>query len=272
MTRSELFNQIEKKQSYLCIGLDSDIDKIPKHLLEHDYPLFEFNRQIIDATKDLCVAYKINTAFYEHLGAKGWENIEQTVKHIPPDIFKIADAKRADIGNTSAKYAQAFFDTLGFDAITINPYMGKDSVAPFLSYENKWVILLALTSNKGSRDFQISENSSRHLFEKVIMAGKKWGTRDNLMFVVGATHPELFKRIRELAPDNFLLVPGIGAQGGELAKISELGMNNECGLLINSSRSIIYAGSGLEFSQLAREQALTIQKEMKNYLVKNIPN
>lgn len=271
MTKSELFSQIQQKHSYLCIGLDTDIEKIPKELLKFPDPVFEFNKQIIDATKDLCVAYKLNTAFYEALGTKGWQAMEKTVNYIPKEIFKIADAKRGDIGNTSEKYAEAFFKTMNFDAITVAPYMGEDSVSPFFKYKNKWVILLVLTSNKGSGDFQkceIRNVKSETLFERVIIKSQEWGTPENLMFVVGATHPEMFKRIREIAPDNFLLVPGVGAQGGDLEMISKYGMNKNCGLLVNSSRAIIYASSKNDFAEKAREEAMRMQKEMRQYLKK----
>ena len=272
MTREELFNNIKKKKSYLCIGLDTDITKIPKHLLETDDPIFEFNKQIIDATKDYCVAYKPNLAFYESLGAKGFQSLEKTVKYIPKDIFTIADAKRGDIGNTSELYARAFFEHFNFDAITVAPYMGEDSVTPFLKFPNKWVILLALTSNKGANDFQASpltplpgERSTR-LFERVIQTARQWGSPDNLMFVVGATQAEMLKDIRKIAPDNFLLVPGMGAQGGSLHDVSKYGMNKQCGLLVNSSRNIISASNDESFAEKAREEAKKIQQEMEKYL------
>jgi orotidine-5'-phosphate decarboxylase len=262
MNKKQLINQIKQKQSFLCVGLDADITKIPKHLLKEKDPIFEFNKQIIDATKDICVAYKPNTAFYESLGAKGWESLQKTIDYIPKDIFTIADAKRGDIGNTSKMYAKAFLETLDFDSVTVAPYMGSDSVEPFLEIKNKWVILLALTSNKGADDFQFFANGEEQLFEKVLRQSKKWGNDENLMYVVGATRPEMFKEIRAIVPDSFLLVPGVGAQGGSLAEVCKYGMNTDCGLLVNSSRGIIYAGNGENFAEAARNSALDIQKEM----------
>jgi len=262
MNRQELIDQIKQKKSFLCVGLDADINKIPKHLLDLEDPVFEFNKQIIDATKDLCVAYKPNTAFYESLGAKGWESLQKTIDYIPKDIFTIADAKRGDIGNTSKMYAKAFLETLNFDSVTVAPYMGSDSVEPFLEIENKWVILLALTSNKGADDFQFFDNGEDKLFEKVLKQSKKWGNAENLMYVVGATRPEMFKEIRAVVSDSFLLVPGVGAQGGSLAEVCKYGMNKDCGLLVNSSRGIIYAGNAENFAEAARNSALQIQKEM----------
>lgn len=262
MNREELIEQIKEKKSFLCVGLDADINKIPKHLLEFEDPIFEFNKQIIDATKDLCVAYKPNIAFYEALGVKGWESLQKTINYIPEDIFTIADAKRGDIGNTSKMYAQAFFETLNFDSITVAPYMGEDSVTPFLEFKNKWVILLALTSNKGADDFQFFQSTDQKLFEKVIQKSQEWGNKNNLMFVVGATRPEMFIDIRKIATDNFLLVPGVGAQGGELSEVCKYGLTKDCGLLINSSRGIIYAGNDQNFANDSREEALKIQKEM----------
>ena len=262
MNKEELINQIKEKQSFLCIGLDTDIEKIPQHLLKLEDPIFEFNKQIIDATKDLCVAYKPNIAFYESLGAKGWESLKKTIDYIPENIFTIADAKRGDIGNTSKMYANAFFNTLNFDSVTVAPYMGEDSVTPFLDFDNKWVILLALTSNKGADDFQFFNNGEEKLFEKVLSQSKKWGNDKKLMYVVGATRPEMFKEIRNIVPDNFLLVPGVGAQGGSLAEVCKYGMNKDCGLLVNSSRGIIYAGNDEKFAEEAKNSALQIQKEM----------
>ena len=262
MNKRQLIDQIKQKRSFLCIGLDADITKIPKHLLKEEDPIFEFNKQIIDATKDVCVAYKPNTAFYESLGAKGWESLEKTIDYIPKDIFTIADAKRGDIGNTSRMYAKAFLETLNFDSVTVAPYMGSDSVEPFLEIENKWVILLALTSNKGADDFQFFDNGTDKLFEKVLKQSKKWGNDKNLMYVVGATRPEMFKEIRSIVPDSFLLVPGVGAQGGSLSEVCKYGMNKDCGLLVNSSRGIIYAGNDENFADAARDSALQIQKEM----------
>lgn len=270
MTKQELIAQIKQKQSFLCVGLDADINKIPKHLLEEEDPIFEFNKQIIDATKDLCVAYKPNTAFYESLGAKGWESLQKTVDYIPKDIFTIADAKRGDIGNTSKMYASAFFNNMNFDSVTVAPYMGEDSVKPFLEFANKWVILLALTSNKGADDFQFFTDGKNKLFEKVLTKSKEWGTDENLMYVVGATRPEMFTEIRKQVPDNFLLVPGVGAQGGELSEVCKYGMTKDCGLLVNSSRGIIYAGNDENFAEAARNTALKIQKEMSILLEKII--
>jgi orotidine-5'-phosphate decarboxylase len=262
MNKEELINQIKEKQSFLCIGLDTDIEKIPQHLLKEEDPVFEFNKQIIDATKDLCVAYKPNIAFYESLGAKGWESLQKTIDYIPDNIFTIADAKRGDIGNTSKMYANAFFNTLNFNSITVAPYMGEDSVTPFLEFENKWVILLALTSNKGADDFQFFSNGKEQLFEKVLQQSQNWGNDKNLMYVVGATRPEMFAEIRNIVPNSFLLVPGVGAQGGSLAEVCKYGMNKDCGLLVNSSRGIIYAGNDENFAEEARKSALQIQKEM----------
>ncbi|MEZ4957085.1 MAG: orotidine-5'-phosphate decarboxylase [Saprospiraceae bacterium] len=267
MTRQELFEQIIAKKSFLCIGLDSDPARIPKHLLELEDPVFEFNKRIIEATSDLCVAYKPNLAFYEAQGVKGWQSLEKTLKVIPPDIFSIADAKRGDIGNTSTQYAKAFFENLNFDSITVAPYMGEDSVKPFLAFPEKWVILLALTSNKGSLDFQLgSQDGGEPLYERVMTKAQSWATPDNLMYVVGATHPEKFSEIRRIAPDHFLLVPGIGAQGGDLQEVCRYGMNDQVGLLVNSSRGIIFAGDGEDFAEQARQAALDIQQQMAQVL------
>ncbi len=270
MTRSELIAQIRLKKSFLCIGLDTDIEKIPSHLIQYEDPVFEFNKDIINATKDLCVAYKINTAFYESRGVQGWESMKRTLDYIPADIFTIADAKRGDIGNTSAMYARAFFDKSSsgfeFDGLTVNPYMGEDSVTPFLQYENKWVILLALTSNKGSEDFQHRKEDGKSLYVDVIRTSKAWGNAGNLMYVIGATHPDLIREIRNFIPDHFLLIPGIGSQGGDLKKVVENGMNKDCGLLVNISRNIIYAGKGEGFTDDARAAAMEYQSEMVNYL------
>ena len=262
MTKQEIISQIKKKESFLCIGLDTDITKIPPHLLKEKDPIFEFNKQIIDATHDLCVAYKPNLAFYETMGAKGWESLLKTIEYIPNHIFTIADAKRGDIGNTSTMYAKAFYENLKVDSVTVAPYMGSDSVIPFLEFKNKWVILLALTSNKGADDFQFFEANEEKLFEKVLKQSQKWGNEENLMYVVGATRPEMFKKIREIVPNHLLLVPGVGAQGGELKEVCKYGMNKDCGLLINSSRGIIYAGNSLDFAKKSREEAHKIQKEM----------
>jgi orotidine-5'-phosphate decarboxylase len=266
MTRKELVEQIFKKRSYLCVGLDTDITKIPKHLLSHPDPVFEFNKQIIEATKDLCVAYKINTAFYEALGVKGWEVMERTVNYIPNEHFKIADAKRGDIGNTSAQYAKAFFETLNFDAITVTPYMGEDSVRPFLEYKGKWAIVLGLTSNKGANDFELQKSGDEFIYEKVLRTVSKWGNTENLMFVIGATQAEEFTNIRKIIPDHFLLVPGFGAQGGSLKDISEKAMNSDCGILVNVSRAVIYASDGEDFAEKAGNIANEYQDEMQNYL------
>jgi orotidine-5'-phosphate decarboxylase len=269
MTRLQLFEQIKKKQSYLCVGLDTDLDKIPEHLLSLADPIFEFNKQVIDATKDFCVAYKPNTAFYEALGARGWESLKKTLDYIPPDCFTIADAKRGDIGNTSALYAKAFFQQMDFDAITVAPYMGEDSVKPFLNFQDKWVVLLVHTSNSGSRDFQLLETTDgKYLFQEVIFASQRWATPDQMMYVVGATHADKIGAIRALAPDHFFLVPGVGAQGGDLESVSKVGMNSHCGLLVNSSRAIIYASAKEDFASAASEAAHEVQKEMKLYLDK----
>lgn len=264
MTRADLFQQIQQKNSCLCVGLDTDINRLPKHLLSYKDPVFEFNKRIIDATKDLCVAYKPNIAFYEALGAKGWESLAKTLDYIPDTHFTIADAKRGDIGNTSSLYARAFFDTLNFDAVTVAPYMGEDSVKPFLEFKDKWVILLSLTSNKGSQDFQFTkQEGGQPLYEKVMRTAMTWGNADQLMFVIGATHPEKFEEIRAIAPDNFLLVPGVGAQGGDLQGVLKYGSNEMGGLLINSSRGIIYAGNGIGFAGKAQLAALRMQLQMR---------
>ncbi|KAA5540119.1 orotidine-5'-phosphate decarboxylase [Adhaeribacter rhizoryzae] len=272
MTRAELFQNIQQKESYLCVGLDTDIKKIPSHLLAAPDPIFEFNKIIIDATADLCVAYKPNIAFYEAQGPKGWESLEKTLAYIPKDIFTIADAKRGDIGNTSELYARTFFDYFNFDSVTVAPYMGADSVKPFLIKPDKWVILLALTSNPGSQDFQlISSENSKYLFEEVIQKSQQWATKEQLMYVIGATRTDYLQRVRALAPEHFFLVPGVGAQGGSLEEISRLGMNKQCGLLVNSARNIIYAGNGPDFAQQARQEARRMQQEMAEYLEKYLP-
>jgi orotidine-5'-phosphate decarboxylase len=265
MDSQALFEKIKQKKSYLCIGLDTDVTKIPKHLLENEDPIFAFNKAIIDATHDLCVAYKPNLAFYEAEGLRGWQALEKTMRYlqnIDNQMFTIADAKRGDIGNTSKMYAKAFFEQLNFDAVTVAPYMGEDSVTPFLEFKNKWVILLGLTSNKGSEDFQMKQG----LFKKVLKKGQEWGTSDNLMFVIGATHPEKFKAIRKLAPHSFFLVPGVGAQGGDLKAVSKNGMNAQCGLLINSAREILYASNGVDFAEKARAKAIIMQQQMAEIL------
>ena len=277
MTRQQLIQQIQNKKSYLCVGLDTDLSKIPKHLQSHPDAIFEFNKQIIDATQDLCVSYKINTAFYEAMGIKGWEAMQKTVDYIPAEQFTIADAKRGDIGNTSSQYARAFFEAMNFDAITVAPYMGEDSVRPFLEYENKWTIVLGLTSNKGSDDFQqlilndsLSEKSKPiALYQTVIEKIARWGTPDNLMFVTGATKASDFEGIRSIIPNNFLLVPGVGAQGGSLKDVSKYGLNKDCGLLVNASRAIIYASEKEDFAVRARIVAQEYQQEMSGYLLNN---
>lgn len=268
MNRKQLVEQIRKKRSYLCVGLDTDIEKLPQHLMKTDDPVFEFNKQIIDATHEYCVAYKPNIAFYEALGPRGWVSLQKTLDYIPKDIFTIADAKRGDIGNTSTLYARAFFKEMNFDSITVAPYMGEDSVKPFLKFEDKWVVLLGHTSNPGSSDFQLIESkvTGRKLYEDVILKAQQWGSADQLMFVVGATHPEKFESIRALAPDNFFLVPGIGAQGGDLQMLSRYGMNKECGLLVNSARGIIYASSDKDFASAAAKEAKLVRDEMSRYL------
>jgi orotidine-5'-phosphate decarboxylase len=289
MTKRQLFEQITQKNSYLCVGLDTDIKKIPSHLLKEKDPIFEFNRQIIDATAEFAVAYKPNIAFYEALGAKGWESLQRTIEYIPKECFTIADAKRGDIGNTSGLYARTFFDKsssgLEFDSVTVAPYMGSDSVMPFLEFEGKWVILLALTSNAGGDDFQNlqvhSPQSSVHslqqpitnnqypvksLYEQVILTSQKWADTERMMYVIGATKADKLLKIRELAPEHFLLVPGVGAQGGSLEEVSKYGMNKQCGLLVNSSRAIIYASSGEDFAQVAAKEAKKVQQEMEKYM------
>jgi len=269
MTTQQLIEQIQIKKSFLCIGLDVDLDKIPSHLLELEDPIFEFNKAIIDATHDLCVAYKPNTAFYEAYGIKGWESLQKTIDYLNqnhPEIFTIADAKRGDIGNTSTMYAKAFFDDLEFDSVTVAPYMGKDSVEPFLAFENKHTIMLALTSNEGAFDFQTKDCSGKELYKTVLETSKGWKNAQNLMYVVGATKAEYFTEIRKIVPDNFLLVPGVGAQGGSLSEVCKYGMNANVGLLINSSRGIIYASNDIDFDQKARAEALLMQLEMQQIM------
>ena len=272
MTRQQLIDNIKRKQTFLCVGLDPDIKKIPEHLLRCDNPIFEFNRQIIDATAPYAVAYKPNLAFYECLGTEGWIAFEKTVNYIRqqyPDQFIIADAKRGDIGNTSRMYAQSFFEHLGVDAVTVAPYMGEDSVTPFLGYEGKWVVLLALTSNKGSHDFQLTEDADgRRLFESGITTASKWAGPEALMYVVGATQGRMFEDIRRVAPDNFLLVPGVGAQGGSLEEVCRYGLTSDCGLLVNSSRGIIFASNGVDFAERAAEEAKKLQIQMADELKK----
>jgi orotidine-5'-phosphate decarboxylase len=269
MNHSSLFESIVKKRSYLCVGLDTELAKIPQFLLDNEDPVFEFNKRIIDATHNYSIAYKPNVAFYECLGAKGWISLDKTVKYIKenyPGIFVIADAKRGDIGNTSKMYAKAFFENMPFDAITVAPYMGEDSVTPFLTYNDKWVVLLALTSNKGADDFQYHDEDGIKLFERVLSLSQKWGSINNLMYVVGATRAEMLKDIRKIVPDHFLLVPGVGAQGGSLDEVATYGMNNKCGLIVNSSRGIIFADNSEKFDVVAAEKAREIQLEMEKHL------
>ncbi|MEX0986434.1 MAG: orotidine-5'-phosphate decarboxylase [Bacteroidales bacterium] len=272
MNSEELFKNIKKKTSFLCVGLDTDFNKIPKSLLDTEYPIFEFNKRIIDATEDLAVAYKPNLAFYESMGAAGWMSLEMTVNYIRknlPDIFLIADAKRGDIGNTSVMYANTFFRNLDFDAVTLSPYMGKDSIHPYLEFKNKWSIILGLTSNAGSQDFQqLQTADKKSLYETVIRTAKKWGTKDNMMFVVGATRTEYFKTIRKIVPDHFFLVPGIGTQGGSLEDVFMNGHNSQCGMLVNVSRSIIYADVTNRFEISARQRAIEYRDQMEALLAK----
>ena len=269
MTKQELFENIKRKKSFLCVGLDTDVNKIPAHLFDDsEDTIFDFNKAIIDATADLCVAYKPNLAFYESLGLEGWEVLERTVDYIRenyPDQFIIADAKRGDIGNTSAMYARTFFGNMEFDAVTVAPYMGEDSVTPFLTYEGKWVILLALTSNKGANDFQLMKDKATgdRLYEKVLKASLNWGTDENMMYVIGATKAEMLTEVRAIVPEHFLLVPGVGAQGGSLVEVAKYGLNSKCGLLVNSSRQIIYASSEKDYAQVARAEAQQVQIEME---------
>ena len=274
MDRNNLISLIFSKKSFLCIGLDTDLSKIPPHLLEYDDPIFEFNKAIIDATHDLAIAYKPNFAFYECYGSKGWESLTRTIQYInsmhPGQLFTIADAKRGDIGNTSAQYARAMFDPsssgLDFDAVTVAPYMGEDSVKPFLSYPEKWIIVLALTSNKGAADFQYFQGPDKKLFEQVLEQSSQWGNPDNMMFVIGATRAEMLTEVRKIIPDHFLLVPGVGAQGGSLQEVVKYGMTKNCGLIVNSSRNIIYASDGHDFAEKARAEALKMQQEMETIL------
>ncbi|WP_341225964.1 orotidine-5'-phosphate decarboxylase [uncultured Arcticibacterium sp.] len=270
MTKEELFKEIKGKESFLCVGLDTDIKKIPSHLMKEKDPVFEFNKQIIDATEKFAVSYKPNIAFYEAMGPKGWESLQKTLEYIPKNCFTIADAKRGDIGNTSSLYARAFFDQsasgMSFDSITVAPYMGEDSVKPFLDFDGKWVILLALTSNPGSKDFQQLSVGDEKLYEKVLRTSSQWADSERLMYVVGATKASLLKEIREIIPNHFLLVPGVGAQGGSLEEVAKNGMNAECGLLVNSSRGIIYASNGEDFSQSAAKEAEKLQVQMAGLL------
>ena len=272
MTKQELFQNIQRKKSFLCVGLDTDVNKIPEHLFDQtEDPIFEFNKAIIDATADLCVAYKPNLAFYESIGLEGWDILERTVEYIRsnyPDQFIIADAKRGDIGNTSAMYASTFFGNMEFDSVTVAPYMGEDSVTPFLTYEGKWVTLLALTSNKGAFDFQFMKDAEtgERLFEKVLKTSSQWGTDQNMMYVVGATKAEMLTEVRAIVPEHFLLVPGVGAQGGSLQEVAKYGLNSSCGLLVNSSRQIIYASPEADYAAAARLEAQNVQAEMETIL------
>lgn len=269
MNSQELFSNIQRKRSFLCVGLDTEIEKIPEHIKGLKDPVFEFNRRIIDATQQYTVAYKPNVAFYESMGVPGWLTLEKTVRYIRdnyPDLFVIADAKRGDIGNTSKMYARAFLEALPFDAVTVAPYMGEDSISPFLSYEGRWAIILALTSNKGADDFQYHNEDGLRLFERVLSISKKWGSTNNIMYVVGATRAEMLRDIRKIIPDHFLLVPGIGAQGGSLAEVAKYGMNSKCGLLVNSSRGIIFADNTDRFDITAGEKAREMQMEMERHL------
>lgn len=267
MTRSELFAQIQQKSSFLCVGLDPDLEKIPSHLRSEPDPIFSFCKAIIEETADFSVAYKPNVAFFEALGAKGWETLAKVAEVMPKDTFTIADAKRGDIGNTSKLYAKAFFESMNFDSVTVAPYMGQDSVTPFLEFENKWVILLALTSNVGSLDFQLIEDKTgKPLYQSVLKKSQEWGSPENLMYVVGATRGELIGEARKAAPEHFFLVPGVGAQGGSLSDVARFGMNSSCGLLVNSSRGIIYASGEKDFAKAARAEAHKLQQEMKHLL------
>jgi orotidine-5'-phosphate decarboxylase len=274
MNKQQLFENIKRKKTFLCVGLDTDIKKIPEHLLKEEDPIFAFNKAIIDATADFCIAYKPNLAFYESLGVKGWIAFEKTVNYIKdnyPDQFIIADAKRGDIGNTSEMYARSFFDELNIDSVTVAPYMGEDSVKPFLLYPEKWVILLALTSNKGSQDFQLTEDSNgERLFEKVLKKSQEWASDEQMMYVVGATQGQMFLDIRKYVPNHFLLVPGVGAQGGSLEEVCKYGMNSTCGLIVNSSRAIIYADKTERFAEAAHIAAKEVQEEMAQQLKKII--
>ena len=271
MTYNSLFEQITKKQSFLCVGLDTDLTKIPQHLLTEEDPIFAFNKAIVDATAPYSIAFKPNIAFYECYGLQGWQSLEKTVLYIKqnyPELFLIADAKRGDIGNTSAMYAKAFLENMPFDSITVAPYMGEDSVMPFLSIKDKWVILLALTSNKGAFDFQFMNDGGEKLFEKVLKTSQNWGNKENMMYVVGATKAEMLESIRAIVPEHFLLVPGVGAQGGSLEEVAKYGMNRSCGLIVNSSRDIIYSDNTENFAKAAAEKAKTMQLQMKDLLEK----
>ncbi len=265
MNRQTLIDNLRKKKSFLCVGLDTDLNKIPTHLLQEENPALVFNKAIIDATKDYTVSYKINTAFYEAQGLKGWETMQKTLAYIPKDIFTIADAKRGDIGNTAEQYAKTFFETYPFDSVTIAPYMGKDSVAPFLKFENKWGIVLGVTSNEGSQDFQMLETDGIPLYETVMRKVATWGSIDNTMFVVGATRKEQLEKIRKIIPEHFLLIPGVGAQGGDLNSVAQAALNKDVGILVNVSRAVIYASTGLDFAEQARRAAQHYQEQMAQY-------
>jgi orotidine-5'-phosphate decarboxylase len=269
MDHLQLFENIKQKRSFLCVGLDSEKEKIPSCLLKEKDPVFEFNKRIIDATHKYAIAYKPNIAFYESDGSAGWTTLEATVRYLKkkyPEVFVIADAKRGDIGNTSKMYAKAFLGNMPFDALTVAPYMGEDSVTPFLSYDEKWVVLLALTSNKGADDFQYHNEDGIKLFERVLSVSQKWGSIDNIMYVVGATHAEMLKDIRKIVPDHFLLIPGVGAQGGSLEEVAKYGLNSKCGVIVNSSRGIIFADNSEKFDMIAGEKAIEMQQEMEKYL------
>ncbi len=266
MNRQQLIGQILEKKNYLCVGLDTDLSAIPAFLKSVTDPVFEFNKRIIDSTREYCIGYKINTAFYEAQGFRGWETMQKTVDYIPSTHFKIADAKRGDTGNSSMQYARAFFETLGFDAVTVAPYMGEDSVRPFLEYKDKWTILLGLTSNQGAKDFELLRLGDELLYESVLKKASRWGTTENLMFVIGATRADLLAKIRKHTPDHFYLVPGVGAQGGSLKEISDKGLNTDCGLLVNASRAIIYASSGEDFAEKAGKVAAGYAAEMGSLL------
>lgn len=266
MNKTQIIEEIRRKKSFLCVGLDTDINKIPGHLKTLDDPIFEFNKGVIDATHEYTVSYKLNLAFYESMGSKGWESLEKTVNYIPENIFKIADAKRGDIGNTSKQYAKTFFETYNFDAITVSPYMGSDSIGPFLEFEDKWVIILALTSNKGSNDFQMLKTGDNYLYEQVFKTSSGWGNEGNIMYVVGATHPEAFAGIRKIIPNHFMLIPGVGAQGGTVQDIAKYALNGETGVLVNVSRAVIYPGNDHDFPNNIKAAAQDYQQQMAEFI------
>ena len=270
MNQKNIFEQIKEKRSFLCVGLDVDLNKIPKHLLAEEDPIFSFCKGIIDSTHKYAIAYKPNIAFFESYGSKGWESLEKVSNYLSvnyPNVFSIADAKRADIGNTASRYAKAFFENLSFDSITLSPYMGRDSIEPFLNFKNKYAIILALTSNEGAEDFQFLTSDNTPLFESVIKSSKTWKNSEKIMYVVGATRSEFIKKIRNIVPNSFLLIPGVGVQGGDVSDVAKAGMNDQCGLIVNSSRQIIYANNGLEFGIFAREEAIKLQKVMEKELI-----